>query len=814
MRLVFVVLVTVMCWTTVSGTALGAANDRTERPRADCAVTGLSSARATASLRLSHHGRTHSKAESTVTLRVPASWPLAADLLLSKKSAAYRHALRCLLRGEPAGQGRAAGTWGHSSVRITSGDAEFRVRLRADAWIDERRVVLGPWRIDVGLTRWTMRFSSPSALRSAHWDTVEMDPGTPGVEWARPMPSAGTGAHALVWKSPATSALSSDQIQVRTAPPWQRAWAARDGRDLNNISALGNVLWMAGATALALTAVRRARARPAGTPASSDEEDAMRRLGEWAPLSLALGTLGMLQFGSAAQDVVRGTTVSAVTGLVLAVLCRRGAVLPAVTGALGAAAVASSFLPSSVWALALTGVLALTAMSCGALAWVGQLLPVRRPVRLRVLLPSSVTLAAALVGCHVWMSDRAWGRVSWLGDPTTPEHAQKFESHLVGGLQEFASDGARWLMDYGFAVAPLAALALLRARGTSPSTSQTAPGPPDILLMLLLYTSVVTPAVAYYLNNGALTWIGIVLDVVVLRLLLLVGDRRATLAQRLETSGRPLRELFDESHRADFLARARQYRELHAGLRRLDGGQSDETTVTRAAVERRLRRMHQWRNSRASSGPAADRLPSRVTVVDIVLAWGPKATWWENGRQAAACAAVLAAPASILMVWRGWIANGSWETSTWGAAESAFALLLWMLGWTGAGFLLGALWRLLPGRRGPARALWFTLAYALPTVLDAGGRTLMDEGLGDMAFDVSLTLLILTLTALAMDVETFRSERRYWPSRLSLLLSVYQLRYLALQAAYLIAQVVAAITIWQFVTDGGGPVEGPAKLLP
>lgn len=125
-----------------------------------------------------------------------------------------------------------------------------------------------------------------------------------------------------------------------------------------------------------------------------------------------------------------------------------------------------------------------------------------------------------------------------------------------------------------------------------------------------------------------------------------------------------------------------------------------------------------------------------------------------------------------------------------------------------------SLWRLLPGRRGPARVLGFALAYALPIGLDALALLAADEGHGEAALDVSLTLLILTVTALAMDLETCRGEPRYWPSRLSLLPSVYQMRYLALQAAYRIAQIVAAITIWQFVIDGGGPTETPAKFQP
>ncbi|MFD0395533.1 hypothetical protein ACFQ3Z_39255 [Streptomyces nogalater] len=46
-------------------------------------------------------------------------------------------------------------------------------------------------------------------------------------------------------------------------PPWQRAWAARDDRDLNNIGLLGEFLWMIGVAAAATMAARSIQRRPA-----------------------------------------------------------------------------------------------------------------------------------------------------------------------------------------------------------------------------------------------------------------------------------------------------------------------------------------------------------------------------------------------------------------------------------------------------------------------------------------------------------------------------------------------------------------------
>lgn len=68
-----------------------------------------------------------------------------------------------------------------------------------------------------------------------------------------------------------------------------------------------------------------------------------------------------------------------------------------------------------------------------------------------------------------------------------------------------------------------------------------------------------------------------------------------------------------------------------------------------------------------------------------------------------------------------------------------------------------------------------------------------------------MMLLVLTVTGIALDLDTFAGERRYWQSRPGLLLSVYQMRYYSLRVVYVIAQVHAVISnLFKAI----GPVSG------
>ncbi|MDN3023362.1 DUF6185 family protein [Streptomyces sp. S.PB5] len=89
----------------------------------------------------------------------------------------------------------------------------------------------------------------------------------------------------------------------------------------------------------------------------------------------------------------------------------------------------------------------------------------------------------------------------------------------------------------------------------------------------------------------------------------------------------------------------------------------------------------------------------------------------------------------------------------------------------------------------------------MPVALDALFGWFTQEGAADLALHAATRLLVLTVTGIAPDLDIFREERRYWQSRLGLLLSIYQLRYYSLQVAYVLGQVIAVITIWQFFAD-------------
>jgi hypothetical protein len=113
--------------------------------------------------------------------------------------------------------------------------------------------------------------------------------------------------------------------------------------------------------------------------------------------------------------------------------------------------------------------------------------------------------------------------------------------------------------------------------------------------------------------------------------------------------------------------------------------------------------------------------------------------------------------------------------------------------------------RLLPGRRGYTRALAMWLVLVIPVTLDSLITYLLAED-PYMFWLISQAALLplLTVTGIAMDMETFRGERLYWRSRPKLLLSVYQWRSASVQIAFTLAQVVAVVGLWQQLKGGGG----------
>jgi hypothetical protein len=156
------------------------------------------------------------------------------------------------------------------------------------------------------------------------------------------------------------------------------------------------------------------------------------------------------------------------------------------------------------------------------------------------------------------------------------------------------------------------------------------------------------------------------------------------------------------------------------------------------------------------------------------------------------------------MYWIETAKSDSWvviEQNSAGFLWIVLTILYWHATWVASGFFLGALWRDLPGRHGPTKAFCVAAAAAIPV----GAHQLISQGIGQSTQSATSSIAalasVMTFTGLAMDVQTFQSERRYWPTNASLIAYVYQMRFASV--AFFLAQIVALATIWKALREGG-----------
>ncbi|WP_150477533.1 DUF6185 family protein [Streptomyces alboniger] len=809
-----------------------------------CPTEGSGKARASASIRLRHSGSVHTKVTARLTVHVPSSWRYTKSLLLSEDTDGYRRAMRCFAR--PHGtQHRWWGEWrSEGSPRVSAEKGGLRVTLDTFSWIDEDNgwFSLGPWKIEQGTAHWRILFEPVPGLRSVKWTKILVDPGAPGAESATPKPTTKEDATALVWRPKGEKA--PPPVAVRLEPDWRRSYAAQDNRFLfANLNDGGNMAYTFVVSGLMLYAVARLRRR-AG--ASTLEAESATTLRDWAWVSTGavivfdgdavlfrwLRALGDDELWTAREPrLIFAASVCTATLLLAFARPRRPVVLAGAALAVPVLAVAFQphllGLPADLdvsdgtsyrafYALSIAGgsAQALTFLAVTAAAWrlarAADLIPPSRrtPGAPRELLmryagPLIVTLTLAVGACYILAAERNWQRASWLSDHGDPQYGIEHRGELRGDVTWFVVNSQNWWLPV-WLLTGIALLAALRAAAARPTDSPVEDRE-DRRVLMIFFPVVVGMGLGVFANNGLLSVLWVFFNMLALRLVLAVGARKAVLNRALESSTERLGVTVTAARRADILGRARRYREIHAKMRRLDHGQSDDDILQRRLLEQEVRGLHTWTDSAGTTG----RLPAQVSVVDVALALGPRDTWWGNGRRAALLACLLGLPASTVVVWSGWIRGDHWRANLhhgFGLPDIPMGFLTWQVCWAGAGFVLGALWRALPGRRGPVKALTVAAAYALPAVPDALGNFALDQGHGDLALIVVTMLPVLTLTGIALDLETFQGERRYWQSRVGLLLSIYQMRYFSLQLAYLVAQAVALITLWQFFADtGGGP---------
>ncbi|WP_435975608.1 DUF6185 family protein [Streptomyces sp. Qhu_M48] len=639
-------------------------------------------------------------------------------------------------------------------------------------------------------------------------------------------------------------------VSVRLKPSWQRSWGARNNRPV--VALLDRSGYMVSGvltSALLLYGVVLYRRRSTAPTARQDRT--LRNLAQWAMASVLLGLLidgraVLQQYGEELRDDVFWQNDLALRdhGFALAfvaVLLTSARPTPRVWAALACLTVppllvatapgtfdlrSEALFRASGLALAAETTASVCLFALCSLAWAaaawrlatdGGLLPGSRRfpgndrvLRLRVAGPAVLAWTILVSAFFALTEERAWQRASWLSDRSVPQYGRDHWNNFVWESLFSVPRAQDWLSSYLWLLTAVAMLAVLRARRSATAVSPLEE-PADRLLVVTFFGVVVTLPGGYVAGFGTISLLWQLLGMLALYGFVAPFAGRSALSQPLEGSGRPLATVADAAGRATLLDKSRSYREIHAELRRLDQGMFGDVPPKRSNLERRLSNLHDWPPTPPAPG-FADRLPAKISVVDAALALGPRDTWWANGSRCARLSLIPAVPASFLMIWVWHIRGEGWAgilSDQFGVPSLLLALVGWMATWTGAAFVLGALWRRLPGQRGAAKALPVTLAFALPAAADGLVLHFTDESTAGIALAVSTMLFVLTVTAIAMDFDTFRTERRYWQSRMGLLLSVYQMRYYSLQFAYLIAQIVAMISIWQFLAEPDSAPQPP-----
>ncbi|RSS79868.1 DUF6185 family protein [Streptomyces sp. WAC06614] len=430
--------------------------------------------------------------------------------------------------------------------------------------------------------------------------------------------------------------------------------------------------------------------------------------------------------------------------------------------------------------------------------------PVRRTLAASALL---AVAAGALPALMWWTHQYRVQRLYWLSEQSGID----LERPVF--LRGFALTGLTWLYAYAWLLTAIALVALLHFRveaakaRTGRGHDELAVGPSDaeLLLTVAVFTLAVGLRHVTFAGANVLFGLWLLLNLASLYALVAVGRRCSVLGragaqfctQRLGTAQR----------RQELLVKAHQYRNVRSQLSALDRGKG-EGGLSRKKLETTLRELQQW----LFAGWEKDKgqPPTEFSVQDIALSWGPGGHWWDNARHAARLAFWFGLPASAALVYLTYFKDARTQrvvfTDLVGVPEIAAKFLSWQIAWAGAGLVLGALWRLLPGRRSPVRALSLTAAYAVPLGLGALVSRITDAQLGLVFLNILLMLLVLTLTGMWLDMLTFADERMFYSSRYGLLASIYQLRGMSTQVAYVVAQLVVVVQLWrQLVGSDSAP---------
>ncbi|WEO95518.1 DUF6185 family protein [Streptomyces sp. FXJ1.172] len=796
------------------------------------------------------------RSDMTVTLPLH-QWRLARNLTHSEDSREYRIAMHCLLRGSDNSEHNEE--WRTQDPVVSFKGDKVHVDYESLAVITNyNEIQLGPWDIKrQGGKTWQV-FLHPHALQKADWEHVDADLGGLHFNDRSGLASSSTEKE-LVWQhNPPTS------IQLEVDLPWQRSWILSYSQSSWSTAGVA-AWWVCASIVIALAALRTQRESRAGATGRPSDGPTQAVL-QWAVLSGAVALMLILLNSQKPVSPHGYALVCIAAGLALILVARPWCASALVTDVprtakdAGATVAPASLAAQrrrqahavigSASAVAAVGLLVAlapelfglppTLVSKGAptvsseigyvlvglatvwlwlaamTAWAwrfgreGALLPAawtarwdKAPVRCAAVVSALLAVVAAgLLAYLVWDSENQWKRVTWLTDQNTGAKHGQYVSHYLGG---FAGTELTWVFSYSWVLTGVALLALLHIRARSPrprsgrKREMPALGPegPDLLLTAVVFAFTAGLQGASLAGNSAQYSLWLILNIASLFAVLTAGRRWSVLSELGPTFY--VKRLSTKKRRRALMAKAHEYRSVNHQLELLDQGRVEG--VTREQLEGQLHGLRRW----LVGGCGQRNPPDHISVLETALAWGPDRHWWANAVHTARLAFCFGLPASAVLLYLK--LRDPWDllqltSEPTGIPGVVASLIAYQVAWAAAGFVLGALWRLLPGRRSVVRAWSVTFAYAVPACLAVLLNRFTDVDFTILLFYSVLMLTILTLTSIWMDTSTFRKERQYWPSRFALLLSIYQLRGFSGQVAWLLAQVGAAAAIYHEVARG------------
>lgn len=828
--------------------------------KVDCPAARLTKANVDTALFFNQRHRDFVEVRQKTIIEVPErKWPLAGHLTLSVDSFKFRHAMYCLLHGNGKPRKGFEGwhpEWQSSNSRSGKDKGKDLVTVQYESWNlinDPGEYEVGPWAVKVGSGTWESTLRTQGALSGASWKKIAVDPGSLEISDAPPASSADEES-GREWNG-----HKPDRIKVTLVPP--RAPALASSRQVAWAGYLGVVSWWVCASIVIAVSAWKflKRMQSAGSP----EKDASRVLAftafQWAGLSAALGLTLLLLLRPSSNLNSWRALIGISSGLALVLLARpwlplgkysddgdralkRKAVIVsasavALFGLLVILAPHLFGLPSNlipkdpppvlgIAGLALLDLCLLWLWLTAMVAWAWRFAregklgasasetkpehpqssrgsEPRYPLRpIAAIGAALAVVAAVVVVCRVLSFELFWKRASWMREATALFGADH-RSALGRQLADFASMGPQWAYAYTWVLAGIALVALLHFSSQTETEKSLEPKGVDLLLVTAVFAIVVALRGSAFAGSVAAVYgLWVPLNMAALYGLVKAGRIWSVLSRvdRKTENRCVVAELSDPGKHKRLLDDAHRCRDLLHRLRLVDHGREEESA--RGNLERELRSLHQWR----PNGCLHDCLPDPVSVVDVALSWGPNRHWWDNGVNAARWAAIFGILPSMVVAGYEKLYGANHWTFTLnlptGIPDTAGKFLAQEISFAGAGLVLGTLWRVLPGERGPVRAFNLFIAWLVPIGVIAGLIPNMGgTELGLAVLNVVLMLMVLTLTGMWMDTDTFSRERSYKTRRLGLLTSVYQVHGLSGQIAFLIAQLATAVTIWhQIVT--------------